>query len=284
VLFLIVVRVLLPMFAMCCCYFAVKRYILLKHSKLARICLLIEAITNLIRATYCAIDPITSQNIFSFQVQRLLTYVTVPWSLATSVLITLFWAESLSGTTTKIEFLSRFKVHFIVFLVLSIMLELFTSIVHAFRLSVVRIPIAEFAAVLGMCSQLVVALFFMTFGAKVIKLLRMGQKMSGNTSFSRRVHLTRMTKRLIGSGVGMTLFVLSALGTLTPLWFSPNGLFLIFAGMYFALQITSVFQIFAFILPPSKSSIVPKTPTSKTHSQSKRHSWHFYAKQNKSTS
>jgi len=256
-------RAILPIFALCCCYFATMRFISYwthKRSQIALVCLFIEAITNLERAMYCAIDPFTSQNIFSWQVSRMLMFVTIPWSLSTSLLIGLFWAESLARMTRiKHDFLTRYKVHFIVMLVLLILLELFASIVHAFRLPNIRIPIILAISLVGVCAQLVVALLFLITGFKVLRMLAYGLQMVG-PSKDREIRLSRlrrMTNRIMGSGVGMIVFVVSAAFAGTSLIFRRAGYFLILFGIYMGLQITSILQIFAFSIPQkSKSRVV----------------------------
>jgi len=95
-IFTLVSRIILPVFALCCFYVATIRFIgywKFEPSKLALFCLFVEAITNLVRAVYTIIDPFTSQNIFPFQVHRILLMITTPWSLGTSMLIALYWAE-----------------------------------------------------------------------------------------------------------------------------------------------------------------------------------------------
>jgi len=154
-IFTLMCLVILPIFALCC-FYATKRFIgywkLQRSAKLALFCLFVEAITNLVRAVYCIVDPFFSQNIFPWPVSRMLVFITVPWSLSTSLLIALFWAESLNQlTSVKIGFLSRYKVRFFVILVLFILLELLGSIVTAFILTFIRIPIVFATVVFILC-------------------------------------------------------------------------------------------------------------------------------------
>ena len=249
--YVLVTRALLPIFALCCCYFALDRYVIYKalgRSRIAIMCLAIEAITNLVRAVYCAIDPFVSQQIFPFPVHRILVFISVPWSLSTSMLIAFFWAEALAITTTiKGQLLSRFKPHFVGFLAMFILLELFSSIVHGFRLTFIRIPIILATALLGVCAQLVVAVLFFIYGFKVLKVLRRGIAIS-NEAQKRTAQMRRMTKRILGSGVGMIIVVISATLFGTPIFFTPYGRFLCYVSVYIGLQITSIFQIFEICL------------------------------------
>jgi len=270
-MFTLLFRVILPIFSLCCFYFAVRRYISylrVKGSKIALICLLIEAITNLVRAAYVIIDPVWSSGIFSWEVSRVLVAITVPWSLSTSLLIGLFWAESL-GRVRTVKFLSRFKVHFIVLLVLFILLELFASFTHAFYFMFIRIPIVLVTALLGVCMQVVVALLFLVFGYKVLKTLSQHVGMISRSVTRRRTHLRRMTKRILGSGFGMIIFVAASICVGTRLIRSPYSFVLVMFSTYFGLQITSVFQIFAFSKPGSSSSSV--SVATHTHLEKKQH-------------
>jgi len=253
---------MLPIFELCCFYFATKRGIgywrFQRSSTFALVCLFVEAITNLVRAVYCIVDPFLSQNIFSFQVHRMLVTVTFPWSVGTSLLIALYWAESITRLTpVRIGFLSRYKVHFIAILVLFILLELFGSIVHAFRLTFIRISIVFAVSTAGVCAQLLVALLFLYYGSKVLKFLRMDVELIATNTDMHRSRLRRMTNRIIVSGIGMIVFIVSAAFGGTSLFNTPYGYFSIFAGAYLGLQITSIMQIFAFVKPQSKSAIVP---------------------------
>jgi len=266
--FTLLFRVTLPIFSLCCFYFAVRRYtgyLRAKGSKLALVCLLIEAITNLVRAVYCIIDPIFSQGILPWQVSRMLVGITVPWSLSTSLLIGLFWAESLDRVRAM-DFLSRFKVHFIVLLVLFILLELFASVLSSFMLVFFRIPMIKAGAVLGVCMQLVVAFFFIVFGFKVLKMLSEDLEMIASDIERRRSRLKKMTRRILGSGIGMIMFASASVCLGTPLIQTPYGFVLLMFFMYSGLQITSVFQIFAFAKLSSGSvTVVPVTPRSNNY-------------------
>jgi len=262
-LFTVVCRVMLPIFALCCSYFAMTRFMSywkFRRSTLPLVCLMIETITNLVRAVYCAIDPFLSQNIFPWQVSRMLVLITVPWSLSTSLLIGLCWAEALVNVTAiKAGFLSRYTIHFITFLVLLILLELFASIVHAFRL-VVQIPIVVVISVLGPVAQLIVAFLFLIYGSKVLRILAksVGTMAHRHLASKRKVELKRMTRRIFGSGVGMILFAVCSGLFGTPVVRSPYGSIFAYVGFYLGLQITSIFQIFAFSKPVSKASVVPE--------------------------
>jgi len=234
----------------------------LKKSKLTQICLFIEALTNLVRAVYLFIDPFLSSNVFPFQAHRILVFVTIPWSISTSLLIALFWAEAVTRSTpVKIEFLQRFKVHFIVFLVVFVLLEQFASILHAFRLRFIRVPLVTFVALLGMCAQLFVALVFFVFGSRVLKILQRGISMVANVgeAIKQKSKLRKMTKRIIGSGVGMLIFVFAAAVAGSSIFDAPYGQFFSYAAAYTGLQITSIFQIVVFQTIPSKRSVVPQS-------------------------
>jgi len=264
--FTLLFRVTLPIFSLCCFYFAVRRYIIYlqaKGSKLALVCLLIEAITNLVRALYVIIDPIWSSGVLPWEVTRMLVAITVPWSLSTSLLIGLFWAESL-GRVRTVQFLSRFKIHFILLLVLFILLELLAGIIHAFRIVLIRIPIIVVSALLGMSMTLVVAFLFLGFGYKVLKMLSQDVGMISIAVRRRKTSLRRMTRRIVGSGIGMLIFAAASFSVATPLIRTPHGFVLIMFSSFMGLQITSVFQIFAFSKPRSRSvSVVPRTQIEK---------------------
>jgi len=232
-------------------------------SKIALICLFIEAITNAMRAIYCIIDPFWSNNVFSWQASRMMLFITVPWSLSTSMLIGFVWAEAIAHITPmKGGFLSRYKVHFIVMLVFFILLELFSSIEHAYLLTFVRIPIILLAVVLGILEQLVVAVLFLVYGVKVLRVLSPNWEVVMSKSVVRTRHLRRMTKRIVGSAVGMIIFVVGSALTGTRVLFTPYGYLFCFWSIYMGLQITSIFQIFAFSKAPfKKSSAVVVAPS-----------------------
>jgi len=252
-------RVVLTIFAVVCCYFATRRFFLYwywpqKKAILPLFCLFIEAITNLLRAVYTAVDPFWSQNIMSFQVSRILAFITVPWSLSTSLMIGLFWAQLLTELTTiNAGRLSRFKLHFIVLLVLFILLELLSSMVHAFKPTFIRIPIILFTTLMGVGMQVVVALLFLVHGYRVLRIITRGSVLL-RTNKRRASQLRKMTLRLVGSGVGMLLFAFCVAYAGSRV-FSPYVYLFSFYGIYLGLQITSIFQIFAFADP---RSVVPE--------------------------
>jgi len=219
-------------------------------------CLFVEAITNLLQALYCIIDPFASQNIFSWQVSRILMFITGPWSLATSLLIALYWAETIAVVIpVRIGFLTRYKAHFIAVLVLLVVVELFASIVHAFWLSFIRIPIIFATSMAAVCLQLFVALLFLCY-SKVLKLLRLDVKLIATNKQIHRNRVRKMTKRIFGSGIGMMILIICAAFAGTTLFNTPYGYLFIFAGIYMGLQITSIMQIFAFTKARTKSAIV----------------------------
>jgi len=275
----ILCRVLLPIFALCCCYFATRRFMTywaFDGSKIALICLFIEAITNLMRALYCMIDPFWSQGILSWQASRMMVFITFPWSLSTSMLIGFVWAEAIAhATPMKGGFLSRYKVHFIVILVLFILLELFSSIVHAFLLPL-RIRIVLATALLGICAQLLVAVLFLVYGVKVLRALspNWGVVVNVTNSLVRARRLRRMTKRIVGSAVGMIIFVAASIPGGTRTFFTPYGFVLSLWGVYLGVQITSIFQIFAFSKAPYQRSSSVVAPSEVVTSDESKGSVH----------
>jgi len=70
--------------------------------------------------------------------------------------------------------------------------------------------------------------------------------------------LKRMTKRIIISGIGMIVTLISTAFVGTNLYNRPYGRFVIWVCFYMGAQLTSIMQIFAFTKPqPSKASVVP---------------------------
>jgi len=123
-------------------------------------------------------------------------------------------------------------------LVFFVLLDVSASIVHAFRLSFIRIPIVLVAVIAGVSAQLFVALMFLFYGSKVLKFLRRDADLRGTHAQTQRHsnRLRKMTKRIIGSGIGMLVFIASAVGAGTNVFNTPYGFFVCISGLYLGMH------------------------------------------------
>jgi len=149
----------------------------------------------------------------------------------------------------------------VIVLLTFIALELFASIVSAFYSELIDINIDAAAGIAGMLIQLIVGFVFLVYGSKILRIIRKGATLMKHQTVVNNTRLRRMTKRIMGSGVGMLIFVVCAALLGSPIFFTPYGFFFSITGLYFGLQITSIFQIFSFAKREGakKSSVLPLT-------------------------
>jgi hypothetical protein len=93
-----------------------------------QVCLALEIIANLWRLLYTAVDPLSCYFVFGYTVGSFIDTVSVPYGVATFVLISFYWHEML-GSTVKINpFLRKLLIPFFVITLALIAADLIISI------------------------------------------------------------------------------------------------------------------------------------------------------------
>jgi len=171
-----------------------------------------------------------------------------PWSLACTLLISLYWYETLknfSETHTKLNVtpLNKMKIPYIIIVSILVILDLVSSLIRAFRFPFTQMDYVNI--VLYILAVAAISIFFVYSGIKILRYVR-------GTQTIQAAKIKRMTALISISGACGLLFLFGFLYYLIELTLTgtadPTGEFLIF----FALNGISLSEILVFQNPGAK--------------------------------
>eukprot|EP01122_Echinamoeba_exundans_P015228 TRINITY_DN7133_c0_g1_i1.p1 TRINITY_DN7133_c0_g1~~TRINITY_DN7133_c0_g1_i1.p1 ORF type:complete len:558 (+),score=65.63 TRINITY_DN7133_c0_g1_i1:155-1675(+) len=216
---------------------------------IAQICLSIELICNLYRMIYFALDPIYAGRLFlAYQAHMMLT-ISWPFTIITTLLITLYWLELLTKNRVLVPtFLSFLKWPFLGVSLFMVALELGTSIARALSLG----PLVTLTPIIGACYAVILVstiLLFFIVGTRTLRQLKAGEKIATQTSGSKRI-LAKTTKLIMVSGIFSMLWILGTLFTvIRPLFWDYRGFYATWTIAFGGILGTSLTQVLSFTAP-----------------------------------
>jgi glucan phosphoethanolaminetransferase (alkaline phosphatase superfamily) len=216
---------------------------------LTQITLILQILANLERLVF-VLDPVqdSGRGFLTFGAFSVLWTLSFPWSLACTLLISLYWYETLknfSETQVKIKVtpLRKMKIPYIIIVTILVVLDLASSLIRAFRFPFTQIDYVNI--LLYLLAVAAISIFFVYSGIKILRFI-------SNTQSSQALRVRRMTILIATSGACGLLFLFGFLYYLIEIVMtgkpSPAGEFLIFLS----LAGISLSEIMVFQNPGSK--------------------------------
>jgi hypothetical protein len=228
-------------------------------SSLPQVACGIEAVSNLIRLVYVSLGPFLTWDIWSSPVSSILSTLTVPLSLLTSLFIAFYWRGICvqSEKLSPILDLRKYRYYILVAFLFEAGFTWARSVVLAMYIYMeIWISISAIAEILTFGSA---ALFFIIEGRRIIKTIRDVRESVYGKVYEKRSVLTNaisiITRWVFISGLCTVLFLLALLFLASPLFHTRYGIIIIPFVLYVALCGISTTQIIAF-----RTKMPQKTP------------------------
>lgn len=213
--FIIIWRVIEPLFALSCIVLADWRmWILYKRGRLtgiAAFCLIMQMFSNAIRFLYWAVDPTFSSQIYNWFWSRLFMFVHIPFQIIAAVMIIREWILALKKSRLRISFLSErgisgFFYFSVASLLLLILIELIDSFISGAYFDYNWLSV--FTIALETITLLILAIAFFTVSRITLRALNMA---NASESKTRRNRVRRMANWSIVTASGMLSFVVASI-------------------------------------------------------------------------
>eukprot|EP01122_Echinamoeba_exundans_P010909 TRINITY_DN418_c0_g1_i4.p1 TRINITY_DN418_c0_g1~~TRINITY_DN418_c0_g1_i4.p1 ORF type:complete len:361 (+),score=46.80 TRINITY_DN418_c0_g1_i4:53-1135(+) len=243
----------------------------------AQMCLALAYVANMLRLIYAAVDPLFCGRFFLFPEAHVLSTITFPANMISTLLIALYWGEMLKANAVQVTlFLTRLKWPFAAISVIIIALEFTISglrATHSQSLVMVYVGSAVYFSVI-----FIVSIVFFVFGGMVLRQLIRSRKMAGSGHKRIKSSLIKATALVIVCGFFNCIWLIGE--CLTFVWYifyDVVGFHWTWTLVYFGMIGVSYSQVLSFKVPksgtgdftiepsPSRSS---RSRTSTSHAQS----------------
>eukprot|EP00298_Acanthocystis_sp_HF-20_P018548 c21985_g4_i3.p1 GENE.c21985_g4_i3~~c21985_g4_i3.p1 ORF type:complete len:509 (-),score=104.38 c21985_g4_i3:130-1629(-) len=236
------------------------RNILKKRLTLKQICLVFHFITHLARVILYSIDPIQSQQIFTYIVAQLLTATTFSFEIATHILLSIIMRE-LTQTNTLVDIRKRTQFAYVIIIVF-LFFDYFSSTLAGLR-SDVPFSTSIVMLVFYIGGNIVLGIWYFWQAYRFLRKCNENEKVVKRKS-NPRIRLTQIS--LLNS-IGMITFGLLCLMILVRNIFgNPWGYSFAYMSFIFVVQIMSFCEILIF------GGVLFRPPTLKNSVQLLRYS------------
>jgi hypothetical protein len=178
-----------------------------------QVCLALEIIANLWRILYTAVDPMSCHFVFVYTVGSFIDTISLPYGVATFVLISFYWHEML-GSTVKINpFLRKLLIPFFVITLLLIAADLIISILTSYYTqisSTVVLPIIYVTVSIGFL------VFYIVTARRIVIQLRSTEVLKADAATPRVRAINELNKRMILNAVSRGVTIITAVLFLIP--------------------------------------------------------------------
>jgi len=207
--------------------------------------LCIEIFASIERMIYM-IDPVFSNGIYPWRVENVFVTLSLPFSLASTLLIAFYWEEVMHSTRlSAIPSLKKFRWPAGICLFILYALELSSSLSRAYYVNLASLNVIS--AIIYVVVTVAVSIFFFICGHRILKVLR-NKQLEKNKLSTRKNNLKRVTVLLVISGVAMILLsIFTLLYAIPPT--TAGSLFFVFFMIYFSLISISFTQIMVLNRP-----------------------------------
>lgn len=228
---------------------------------LAQTILSMILISNTLKFIVVTIDPIYSRGIFGYMASSILQTFTFPISSLTTLLITFYWHEVMTLTSSKVYINIRkkiFVIPLIVFAVGIFLLELGSSIARGLHYNVIKLGNASSGLFISLL--VIINVYCIIIGSKIIRRLERSAGMVQKNQ--RRNKLINVTKGVMLGSVSTMLAIPFLCVIFSEAFRHPVVFIIVFYFIYFFLTIGDTFKILAFGYPSSQISSTKKERTS----------------------
>eukprot|EP00298_Acanthocystis_sp_HF-20_P018547 c21985_g4_i1.p1 GENE.c21985_g4_i1~~c21985_g4_i1.p1 ORF type:complete len:497 (-),score=74.67 c21985_g4_i1:49-1539(-) len=211
-----------------------------KRLTLKQVCLLFHFITHLARVILYSIDPIQSQQIFTYIVAQLLTATTFSFVVATDILLAIIMRE-LTRTNKLIDIRKRTQFVYVI-IIIFLFFDYFSSTLAGLK-SDLPFSTSIVMLVFYIGGNIVLGIWYFWQGYRFLKKCNENEKIVKQKS-SPRVRLTQIS---LMNSIGMITFGLLCLMILVrDIFGNPWGYSFAYMSFIFVVQIISFFEILIF--------------------------------------
>jgi len=229
--------------------------------------LIFDLIGNLVRFVYVSVDPLFSRAIYYFLGGQILITLSIPFTLASTLLISLYWREvTVRNNVRVLNFLLKLRWPFWGLVVPMLAIELTTSTLRGLGYPFFTVQLIDGAMYLIV--SIFVTVLFLYGGTRVLKALHM------LPSSTRTKKISKTTKRLMMSAIFQIIFILMIIiGGITPaMYINGYSFYFIWFIAFLTLYGISFSQIIAFRVPGKPRTRSTRTSTNSNGELSNRSS------------
>lgn len=215
----------------------------------AQMCLLLAYIANMLRLIYAAVDPLWCGRFFLFPEAHVLSTITFPANLISTLLIALYWGEMLKANAVQVTlFLTRLRWPFAAISIIIIALEFTISglrATHSSSLVMVYVGSAVYFAVI-----FIISIIFFVFGGMVLRQLLISRRAAGSGHKRIKSSLIKATALVIVCGFFNCMWLVGE--CLTFVWYifyEIAGFHWAWTLIYFGMIGVSYSQVLSFRVP-----------------------------------
>jgi hypothetical protein len=214
---------------------------------IAPVCIILEAISAMIRLAATIVDPFLTFRTMPSPIGELLVTISFPFQFSSGILLTFFWAETLTTNQIKAApFISKYKKSALVIIALLFIGEIVTStsvLTVAIKGSFSPVYVSQAFYVLV---AIVLTICYFVCAYQITKRLNAG-------GGKRKRFIRALTLRFLVSTAGYIMFIILVI-LFIPYFGNPWGFKIICNLMFFSANLTGIIQVYAFHPPKSAFS------------------------------
>jgi len=208
-------------------------------------CIILEAISAVLRSACTFVDPFLSFRVIPMPAADIIITVHLPFQLSCGILLTFYWAETLTKNKIKaVPFVSEYKKT--AFFVIALLFggEIATSAARA--LTAITVVNSVYFTL---------ALYVLVAGALTVSYVICAVQIRNRLSESKapRRSIRNLTIRLVLSTTGYVMFIILTI-LLIPYLATPWGWKICLNLIFFSTNITGILQVYSFVPPRAYSS------------------------------
>jgi hypothetical protein len=215
------------------------------------VCIL-ESIGLLIRIVYLSMDPLGAFRDMPYQVVQIFITISLPFGLASNLLILFTWQEILSQSIKVAPFLTRLLVPFLIVVTIVFLLDLAGGISRAFGLSAVYNILLAVNTTFYAVIILALTVWIFVIAGRVFKYMKWSQRTVSKTN--KRLLRTTLLMTLSGC-VYVLLLAVIVLVFIQPLFATPIWYVLIWFFIYFLFTLRGFLQVLSLNVPKKESEV-----------------------------
>lgn len=224
------------------------------------VCIALEMVAAVLRLVYTAVDPFWTFRVYNAFVGMIMMTISFPISLASGILLTFFWAETLKASSIKAHpFIAEYKKSACLVIFILVAGEIISNVIRT------KVPVkGKFNTV-----YLTQAFYIVTCIILVICYLvcahEITRRLSSGNHVKRKRYIRNMNIRFAVSTAGYIIFIISMAASI-PVVSHPWGFKCVFNGMFLGLNIAGILQVYSLKPSGNHSSTSSRGTNKKTNS------------------
>lgn len=224
------------------------------------LCQLLDFLACLERSVYFAIDPRNIHKIFEKNLELVLFYINIPFTLAVVLLITFFWHDALVEQSVRVHSnISKLKVPFLITIDLLFLIELLQILLSILLYESYDEVIYIVNTFVLMIFSLACAIYYLVIARRVLRRLK-------QSSLRDNKPAKKLTGLVIASSVGLFFFAaLNMVGLVEPIVDDPYGYVFWFCTLYVSLNYIAITHVLSF--HPTKTAKAKSHPSTEVKTE-----------------